>query len=298
MKTVLIAVAILLIGASFAMAYVHFNQITVRTMPVEPGYKPRPPILNKDPMTVPTAIVTTSPDSVDTLSSPVKIMMSDNVHYFLVGAPAGQNNKAIKKIIFSLPGHGSSADQDYKAWSRQLLLSDSYALASVNWWDGEGETPGDYLMPAVLRKEIEYFLKNQGYVDSDKVILEGFSRGSANTYSVVGVDVLSGRSVIDGVISASGKYQSDFAMNKEMLAVNNGQMYQGIPWVLACGVKDDNPTRDGCEGMRETENFLKSKGANVLAVLEDSNGGHGAFHMSELNMAVQALALFDKLWGN
>jgi len=60
------------------------------------------------------------PDSIDTLDSPEKISSSDNKTYFVYGAPAGQNNKTTKKIVISLPGHGTTADVGYKAWGSHL----------------------------------------------------------------------------------------------------------------------------------------------------------------------------------
>lgn len=245
------------------------------------------------PTTPVTNIPTQSPDSPNTLSTPNKIMTSDGIHYMMYGEPAGQNNKKLKKIIFSLPGHGSTAEQDYAAWKTQLLVNGTYALASINWWDGQGEAPKNYFTPEQVDREIKLFLAALNYSTSDFVILEGFSRGSANTYAVVANDVASQQRVIDGVISASGKYQSDFAMSAALLHQNNDRPFAGIPWILVCGEKDPNPTRDGCQGMKETQTFLNVTGANVLALLTDPNGGHGAFHMSSLQLAVQAMSLFD-----
>ncbi len=227
------------------------------------------------------------------LASPQQIKTSDKKQYFLYGAPDGQNQRLRKKIIFSLPGHGSKAEDDYKAWQPQLMANGNYSLASLNWWDGQGERKENYYSPVEVLREINYFLDTQGYKEGDVVILEGFSRGSANTYAVVANDRSSSKKVIDGVISASGQYQSDFAMTPNLLDQNNGKPFAGIPWVLACGEKDQNPLRDGCLGMRETESFLKDKGANVLALLSDPNGPHGSFHQSPLKLAQKALSLFD-----
>jgi hypothetical protein len=240
-----------------------------------------------------TSTPTPALDNASTLSAPEKVTTSDGGHYILYGQPAGQNNKQTKKIIFSLPGHGSTAEEDYAAWKEQLFANGTYALASINWWDGEGEMLSDYYTPQEVQREIQYFLTNQKYQDTDVVILEGFSRGSANTYPVVAYDVASQKGVIDGVISASGKYQSDFAMTPELLSQNNGKPFANISRILVCGEKDPSPTRDGCEGMRETQTFLEGKGANVLALLTDPNGGHGSFHKSPLKLAEKALGLFD-----
>lgn len=232
-------------------------------------------------------------DSVSTLSNPQKIPTVDGKEYFIVGLPQGHTSESPKKIIFSLPGHGSTAEQDFEAWKPQIT-DKNYALASLNWWHGGGEKITDYYAPDAVLAQIKGFLESYGYTHSDFVVLEGFSRGSANTYSVKAYDMMSDVPVLDAVISASGKYQSDFPLTPEQSTYRQGKLYAGVPWVLACGEKDPNPSRDGCDGMNETKNYLNSQGAQILKVLSDPNGGHGAFHKSSLKLASQALALLDE----
>ena len=231
------------------------------------------------------------PDSADTISSPEKVTSADGKTYFIYGAPAGQNNKETKTIIISLPGHGTTADDGYEAWKDHL--DGSFALAEFNWWRGTGEKKTDYYDPASVVLQVRAFLDKQGYESSDIVILHGFSRGSANTYAVIANDRISRGSVFDAVISNAGKYQSDFPLveGKTFTDAEMTQFFKGMPWVLACGGKDENPTRDGCPGMEETKTFLEAHQADVLGIVTDPNSGHGAFHMSKLGLPKQALDL-------
>lgn len=245
--------------------------------------------------TIVTETITLIDDATSTLTQPTNIPTPDGKQYFRFGQPKGQNSHHPRKIIFSLPGHGSTAEKDYTAWQPQLIENGTYALASLNWWDGEGEKITDYYSPDAVVTQITGFLATHGYTTDDFVVLSGFSRGSANTYPVKAYDVVSGSPVIDAVISASGKYQSDFPLTPSQTSYQSGQLYKNVPWVLACGVKDDNPERDGCQGMSETKEYLTKSGATVLGLLEDPNGGHGSFHKSSLKLAVQALKLLDAL---
>lgn len=250
------------------------------------------------PTSTPLPTVTPSPtprpaDSADTLSSPTKITSADGKTYFIYGAPAGQNNASPKKVIVSLPGHGTTADDGYSAWKTHLTGT-GYALIEFNWWKGTGENKTDYYSPGEVVREVRAFLNQQGYTSSDRVVLHGFSRGSANTYAVIAQDRSSAGTVFDAVISNAGKYQSDFPLGiADSSDANITRLYQNIPWVLACGGLDPNPTRDGCIGMAETSTWLKAHGANVLATLTDSTMGHGAFHMSSKGLPKQALTLID-----
>lgn len=238
-----------------------------------------------------TVEVSKEPDTSDTISSPEKVTSADGKTYFIYGAPAGQNNKETKSIIISLPGHGTTADDGYEAWKDHL--DGSFALAEFNWWRGTGEKKTDYYDPASVVLQVRAFLDKQDYKANDIVILHGFSRGSANTYAVIANDRISRGSVFDAVISNAGKYQADFPLveGKTFTDTEMTQFFKGIPWVLACGGKDENPARDGCPGMEETKAFLESHEANVLGIVTDPNVGHGAFHMSKLGLPKQALDL-------
>jgi hypothetical protein len=232
------------------------------------------------------------PDSAETLSSPEKIASADTKTYFIYGAPAGENNKSPRTIVVSLPGHGTTADDGYKAWKNHL--DGTYALAEFGWWRGTGEKKTDYYDPPSVVEQVRAFLTGQGYKSSDTIILHGFSRGSANTYAVIAQDKLRGGPVFDAVISNAGKYQSDFPLaSPELSDSKMTEVFGGMPWVLVCGGLDENPTRDGCPGMEETKTFLTKHGANVLALLTDPNKGHGAFHLSDLQLPKQALQLIS-----
>lgn len=233
-------------------------------------------------------------DSADTLTSPSKITTSDGKQYFYYGAPAGQNNASPKKIIISLPGHDTTAEDGYnKAWLSHIK-GGSYALASLNWWDGSGETKTDYYSPAEVVKQAKAFLKQESYTSNDLIILEGFSRGSANTYAVIANDRKSSDPIFDGAISASGGYHSDFPLFDGQNDSNvSTTLFKGVYWVLACGGKDDNPNEAGCPAMESTKTFLEAHGASVLGILEDPNEGHGAFHLSTLGLPKQALDMIS-----
>lgn len=243
---------------------------------------------------LPTPTPTPRPaDSADTLANPQKVASADGKTYFIYGAPAGQNNAAPKRIIISLPGHGTTADDGYKAWKNHLS-SLGYAVAEFNWWRGTGEKTSDYYQPVEVVQQVRAFLLQQGYTTNDRVVLHGFSRGSANTYAVIANDRMMESPVFDAVISNAGKYQSSFPLATTTLTDQRiTQLFKNIPWVLACGGKDDNPTRDGCPGMAETAGFLTAHQANVLGTVTDPNQGHGAFHMSSLGLPKQAITLIE-----
>lgn len=238
-------------------------------------------------------------DTPDTLSNPEKVTSADKKTYFVYGAPAGQNNKKTKRIIISLPGHSTTADDGYEAWVPHLssLKSGTYALAEFNWWNGGGNGINDYYKPTDSMEQIRAFLKSKNYSESDMVVLHGFSRGSANTYAFIANDRKMGDPVFDAVISNSGKYESSFPVfknNSQPTSLEYTKYFSGIPWILVCGGKDPNVGQSDCKSMEQTETFLQQHNANVLALLEDPHEGHGAFHKSSLGLPKQAIDLIEQ----
>lgn len=256
------------------------------------------PIVNSplEPASVPTPSPAKPPVSSSSLESPQSVPTADGKQYFYYGAPTGRNIASPKKIIISLPGHGTTAEDDYAAWLPHLKEG-SYALASLNWWDGGGETKSNYYSPSQVQAQTKAFLVAQGYMATDLVILEGFSRGSANTYAVIANDTVNGN-IFDAVIAASGGYQTDFPLFENQANSNiSTTLFRGIPWVLVCGGNDPTPNRDGCPAMETTKVFLTSHGASVLDILTDPNASHGAFHKSSLGLPKQALTLIEQALG-
>ena len=233
-------------------------------------------------------------DSAATIDSPQKIATKDGKQYFYYGAPAGQNNASPKKVLITLHGTEGSAEKDYEIWE-PFIKETKFALASLNWWDGSGDKTTDYSTPESMSSQIQEFLSSQGYAQSDLVVFEGFSRGSANSYSVVANDRASTSPVIDVAVSSSGGVETSYynLTTKAVSAQQQAKIFAGVYWILACGGKDPNLARDGCAAAETAKTFVSGKGATVLGILSDPNGGHGALTTSSLNLTKQMFDLIS-----
>lgn len=233
------------------------------------------------------------PDSTSTIDTPTKVTTKDG-QYFIYGAPAGQNNASPKKILITLHGTEGSAEKDYEIW--KPLLNKQYALASFNWRIGGTNQVSSYSTPESMSVQIHDFLNTQGYNKNDVIVLEGFSRGSSNSYSVVAYDQASDSPLIDVVVSSSGGVQTDYftSTTKSINSKAQDKIFTGVYWILSCGGKDPNPARDGCEAMNKSKVFVAEKGAIVLGILSDSNAGHGALTISQLGLTSQMFDLVEQ----
>ena len=144
-----------------------------------------------------------------------------------------------------------------------------------------------------MNAQIHDFLTAHDYTAKDLVVFEGFSRGSANSYPIVAHDRSSTTPMIDVAVSSSGGATDNyFALTTKSLPADKlSKIFTGVNWILACGDKDENPTRDGCQAMQNSKAFVTAKGATVLGVLSDPNAGHGALTTSSLNLTQQMFEL-------
>lgn len=248
------------------------------------------------PSTSTSSSTTSAADSPSTIKSPDKISTSDGKQHFYYGAPAGQNNASPKKIIITLHGTEGSAQTDYEVW-RPFVEKTDFALAALNWWDGSGDSITDYSTPEKMNSYIHDFLSAQGYTKNDLVVFQGFSRGSANSFSIVAFDQASSNPLIKVAVSSSGSVEPGYFTSTTSAIsnrINTTNIFSKVGWILACGGKDANPNRDGCPAMEQSKQFVTSEGATVLGLLQDANAGHGALTTSSLGLAGQMFDLIEQ----
>lgn len=217
---------------------------------------------------------------------------SDNKSFWLYWKPQNWSASSPRKLIISLGGHDGYASQDFAAWYPILSNDYPFAIASLQWWFGKGEKTSDYYTPSEINKVINDFLVANSFSQNDLIIFEGFSRGSANSYSVAALN--STNKYFDYIISNAGGFATDYGPNKDILNGKFGNVpYANYKWVLYCGEKDPNPNTDGCPGMESTKTTIEKYGANVVLFIKDPKGTHGSF-MTTLTNAKQSLDLILK----
>ena len=212
---------------------------------------------------------------------------SDGRSFYLLLSPSPD-----APIIVTLHGHGAWAFADYSAWAQELTKR-GYGLLALQWWFGQGEGPDDYYRPKELYRVIESALRKEG-LTKRKLLLHGFSRGSANIYGVAALDHRSKNKFFPLIIANAGGEADDFPVNQE---INRGRFgplpFAGTHWILFCGGQDPNPDRDGCSGMVRTKIWIKYYGGTVDLFIQDPSAGHGGFHRNPANVA-QAMSFFER----
>ena len=148
-------------------------------------------------------------------------------------------------------------------------------------------------MPHQIYREVDIVLRKLA-VKPGNVMLHGFSRGSANSYAVAALDAGRGRRYFSLIVASSGGVAIDFPPTREIISGRFGDHpLRGTRWITVAGARDQNPDRDGIPGMHRTARWLDEQGAEVIAIIEDSENGHGALVLNPAN-AERVIDLFLK----
>jgi predicted esterase len=74
---------------------------------------------------------------------------------------------------------------------------------ALQWWYGQGEAPDGYLSPPEIYQALEGAVRSHKF-ESRRLVLHGFSRGSANIYAVEALDIKSGNKYFSSVVANAG----------------------------------------------------------------------------------------------
>ena len=193
-------------------------------------------------------------------------------------------------VIVGLHGHASYATDDIFVW-QPYAQAKGYAILALQWWFGGGEEMNDYYLPAEMYPIIAGILAEKG-VQPGTVLLQGYSRGAANSYAMTALDAASGNHFFGMTLSISGGAATTFPPNQQVVAGDFGALpFAGHPWVMYCGEKDAEPTRDGCPAMTASRSWVTQYGATVKLLIDDPLGDHAGFTANSANVNA-ALAQF------
>lgn len=205
---------------------------------------------------------------------------SDNKSFTLWWQPGAGTPSA---VIVTLHGHDSFATDSFFMW-QSYAQSRGYAVLALQWWFGAGETTADYYMPSEMYPLIANLLTEKG-VQPGTVLLEGYSRGSANSYAVTALDTALGNRFIGMTLSNSGGAHLDYPPNQQIVAGDFGaKPFTGVQWIMYCGEQDPDPTGSGCPAMTAARDWVVQYGADFKLLIDDPGGDHGGFMTNGTNV--------------
>ena len=216
----------------------------------------------------------------------------DAKSFYLEWYPEGVSAESKPPMIVTISGHGGWVFAEFYHWQSHAAER-GYGIISLQWWFGTGEGVDDYYLPREMYPIFEDILKERR-VDAGKVLLHGFSRGSANIYGVTLYDRLSGNNFFALTVANSGKAEPGFTPNNLIEAGEFGATpLDGTHWVTVCGKKDIDPNHT-CDSISKTNDWIRKYGGAVELFIQDEEGGHEAFYTNPSNIDA-SLDVFESL---
>lgn len=200
---------------------------------------------------------------------------SDGKSFFLVWQP--QAAAPFRPMIYALHGSNSWVFDEFSLW-QPSLEKHGIGIIALQWWFGVNQSSQDYYPPSDLYKLFDHLAKEMN-LRPGTVLLEGFSRGSANSYGVSFYDRTSGNNYFGFNFALSGSAELSYPLYGDIEAGKYGEkVFAGTRWATFCGERDPKPEQTGCAGMRRTREWLIKHGATVDMVFEEAEMGHGGFN--------------------
>ena len=200
----------------------------------------------------------------------------DEKSYYVIWRPENFDEENGIYLV-TLHGHDGQATRDFEVFY-PAVKEHGFALISLQW-QLDSET---YYLPHEIYKNLMLIFANEN-VKPGRVVLEGFSRGSANSYGVTLFDNLS-HQYFALTIANSGHAGMDFPLYAEINGGKYGEdVFAGTRWIFYCGELDTSGD-DNCEIIEESKNWVESLGGEVLLFMRDPNGDHGGMTINKENL--------------
>jgi hypothetical protein len=207
------------------------------------------------------------------------LLAPDNSTFALYWSPT-PGGSGDTPVIVTLHGSDGFATAELYHWYPHAVER-GYALLALQWWMG---VPEQYLDDETIYALISQMLASVG-ARHGRILLHGFSRGSARSYAVTFLDRRASTPWFLMTIANSGGAQTTYPLYGDIDRGRYGaSVFAGTRWVLYCGEQDPQPDVSGCNAMHTTQAWLTRFGGSVLLAIQDPAGGHGGFEQSPDNI--------------
>lgn len=241
------------------------------------------PALSHGPWGDPGSTLETSkrlePDSYDQASRFASIEETADRRSFVVWKAPQNFNPKTGITLVALHGHQGWATRDFVVWEKEMRRR-GWAYLGIQWWYGRSAGSLGYAKPNDIYGWILESLKKHG-VPPGRVIFEGYSMGSANSYAVTYADRLNPEPYFAATISNAGPLETNFPPNKAFLDTTDG--FKDTHWVFFCGLRDEEQ-KNCCERMQAGADEITKRGGKIDLFLRDPDAGHGGMMRKDGNV--------------
>jgi len=198
--------------------------------------------------------------------------------YVATWAPSGWYTRSSRTLIIDLHGTGGYPEAEWKDF-RSYLQQRNWAFIGISYLYNTTNDAGDYDSASAIYGRITAALAEVRAACGTEMTLHlmGFSRGSANTFTVALLDRQSSGK-INGVISNAGAWPPDGGpLPTELLAANSNPMsMKDTRFWGWCGLNDLTHGYPMCDEMTTALKWVQDHGGTVApgAPYKSADAGH------------------------
>lgn len=200
-----------------------------------------------------------------------------NRKYVAVFFPEHWGDSAPRRVIVDLHGTGGSPEENWGVdWGR-VLPARNWAYVGLKYVDDTNGVHDDETTIYANIKAALDDIRSQCDLGATVNVLMGFSRGSAQGFSLAALD-LKDRRLFSAIVHNSGAWIPGKPLPptlREMQARDDRRGFAGSKHFMYCGERDQSHEVPMCDEMTTARDFVVAHGGAVEPLFKDARGGHG-----------------------
>ena len=204
--------------------------------------------------------------------------------YYGAWFSTGHFSKDKRRVLFVLHGTDGAPEYEFADW-HAALESRGWAFIGLSWVYLDKSDPDRYSNCETMTTRLHTILDEMNTAcgtGTADVSLLGFSRGSAQSFEMLGRD-RAGKKRLKGVIANSGAWPTKSQPTPYLVALDTAgdtTAFSGGRMWMYCGDVDDGTSKQSglgepmCPIMTNAKQWVEKHGGSVQKIYEDPTGGH------------------------
>lgn len=198
--------------------------------------------------------------------------------YYAAWFPSTWASSSTRRVMVDLHGTGGAPETEWSTDWKAIFTTKNWAWIGLKYVD---DSNGSYDADPTIYTNLKTIMTELAAAcdfGSPLMFLQGYSRGSANTFPIAYLDIKD-RKYFKAMVSNSGAWSYP---NGPLVATMQGVVdrkettgYSGTKFWLYCGERDFEHGYKMCLEMNQAKTWVTSYGGTVERLYQDPTGAHG-----------------------